>query len=260
MTATDQATNFSPRSSASENSNREKFVEMFRQTPIPAHELVYSQLTAYLSRQELSRLLALSDIYRAHVLETNGVLFEFGTCYGRTAALLTNLRGIFEPYNFTRKLAVFDTFAGLAGCSEKDGGHELARDGAYSAGRGYEAHLAAILTHHESEAPIPHIRKHEIVKGDAAATLKDYLARHQETIVGLAYFDFDIYAPTKACLELLRPHLTRNSVLVFDQLNCPEYPGETIALAEVFGLARCRIRRSPLTPWMSYVVGEDLVG
>ncbi|PWB82222.1 MAG: crotonobetainyl-CoA--carnitine CoA-transferase [Methylocystaceae bacterium] len=202
----------------------------------------------------------MSDIYRAHVLHANGALFEFGTCYGRTAALLTNLRGIFEPYNFTRKLAVFDTFSGLAGCSAKDGAHESARDGAYNAGADYESHLSSVLRYHESEAPIAHIRKHEIIKGDAAETLGAYLRRRPETIVALAYFDFDIYAPTKSCLELLRPHLARSSILVFDQLNCPEYPGETLALGEVFGLNRCNIRRSPLTPWMSYVLAEDLIG
>jgi len=76
----------------------------------------------------------------------------------------------------------------------------------------------------------------------------------------MAYFDFDIYQPTKSCLALLRAHLTKNSVLVFDELNCPEYPGETVALNEVFGLNRCKIQRSPLTPWMSYVVARDLIG
>lgn len=256
----EQTADFSPRSSKAEKANREAFARLYAASPIPPAELVYSQLSLYLSRQELSRTLALSDIYRDHVLEANGSLFEFGTCYGRTAALLTNLRAIFEPYNFTRKLAVFDTFAGLAGCSAKDGTHESAQDGAYSAGAGYENHLAAVLRHHESEAPIAHIEKHEIVKGDAAQTLDAYLRRHPETIVALAYFDFDIYAPTKACLERLRPHLTRRSVLVFDQLNCPEYPGETVALAEVFGLGRCDIRRSPLTPWISFVVAGDLIG
>jgi hypothetical protein len=258
MSLSNQDTDFSYRSSSGEKNARKAFVELFRATPIPVEELVYAQLTLYLGRQELSRALALSDIYRNHVVEANGVLFEFGTCYGRTAALLSNFRGIFEPYNFTRKLVVFDTFSGLAGVTLKDGGHELAREGRYSAGQGYEDHLAAVLGYHESESPIAHIPKTEIVKGDAAATLKDYLAKHPETILSLAYFDFDIYAPTKAALELLKPHLTKNSVLVFDQLNCPEYPGETTALAEVFGLNRCRIRRSPLTPWMSYLIAEDL--
>lgn len=259
MTTARQDTDFSPRSSNQEKTNRDEFARAFAASPIPPKELVYSQLSLYLSRQELARMLALSDIYRTHVLHANGALFEFGTCYGRTAALLTNLRGIFEPYNFTRKLAVFDTFSGLAGCSAKDGAHESARDGAYSAGSDYEAHLRSVLNYHESEAPIAHIQKHEIVKGDAAATLDAYLRRNPATIVALAYFDFDIYAPTKACLELLRPHLTRGTVLVFDQLNCPEYPGETIALSEVFGLHRCNIQRSPLTPWLSYVIADDLI-
>ncbi len=259
MRLDNQDTDFSYRSSEREKSLRKGLVESFRNTPIPPQELLYSQLTLYLGRQELARVLALSDVYRAHVLDTNGVLFEFGACYGRTSALLTNFRGIFEPYNFTRRLVVFDTFAGLAGVSDKDGVHELAREGKYNAGEGYEKHLAEILAYHEGEAPLSHIPKTEIVKGDATRTLADYLGRHPETIVALAYFDFDIYAPTKAALELLAPHLAKNSVLVFDQLNCPEYPGETIALAEVFGLRRCRIRRSPLTPWMSYLLCEDIL-
>ncbi|MCX7899678.1 MAG: class I SAM-dependent methyltransferase [Methylocystis sp.] len=254
-----QDTNFSYRSSTREKDARRAFVELYQNSPIPPHELVYSQLTLYLGRQELSRMLALSDIYRAHVVDTMGVMFEFGTCYGRTAALLSNFRGMFEPYNFTRKLVVFDTFGGLAGVKEKDGVHELARDGRYSAGQNYEEHLAAVLAYHESESPLAHIAKTEIVKGDATKTVPEYLKARPETIVSLAYFDFDIYGPTKTTLEALRPHLTKGSVLVFDQLNCPEYPGETLALADVFGLNRCNIRRSPLTPWMSYVVAKDLL-
>ena len=205
-------------------------------------------------------MLALADLYRNHVLETNGVLLEFGTCYGRTAALLTNLRGIFEPFNFTRKLIIFDTFSGLQGTNDKDGTHWLAQDGAFSSGRGYERHLTEVLAYHESEAPIAHLRKFEIVKGDASESIIAYLKAHPETIVAMAYFDFDIYAPTKACLEAIRPHLTRTSVLAFDQLNCPEYPGETRALAEVFGLGNCKLVRSPLSPWMSYTTCEAICG
>jgi hypothetical protein len=251
---------FPVRSSAKENEQRARFVETFRSSPIPAAELLYSQLTLYLSRQELSRTLALAELYRTHVLEANGVLMEFGTCYGRTAALLTNLRGIFEPFNFTRKLIVFDTFAGLLGTSVKDGGHVLAQDGAYSSGEGYQQHLAEVLAYHESEAPVGHRTKFEIVVGDAASTLKSYLDAHPETIVAMAYFDMDIYEPTKACLEAIRPHLARNSVLAFDELNCPEFPGETMALADAFGLSRCALRRSPLSPWMSYTTCEAIRG
>lgn len=251
---------FSVRSSPQEQQNREDFLRTYLSSPIPQKERLYSQSSLYMPRQELARVLALSDIYRNYVIETNGVLMELGTCYGRTAAILTNLRGILEPYNFTRKLVIFDTFTGLLGTDRHDGAHELAKDGAYSSGEGYEQHLETVLRYHESEAPIAHLKKFEIVKGDASYTIVEYLSRHPETVIAMAYFDFDIYAPTKSCLTAIRPHLVRNSVLVFDQLNCPEYPGETAALAEVIGLGRCHLRRSPLTPWISFATCEQLVG
>ncbi len=114
------------------------------------------------------------------------------------------------------------------------------------------------MSYHESEAPISHLKKFEIIKGDASLKLAEYLNRQPETIVSLAYFDFDIYKPTKNCLNHLRPHLTRNSVLVFDQLNCPGYPGETVALSEAIGLNKVEIKRSPLTPWISYLTCDFL--
>lgn len=39
------------------------------------------------------------------------------------------------------------------------------------------------------------------------------------------------------------PHLTRGSVLGFDELNCGEFPGETVAVREVLGLDRVALRR-----------------
>src|SRR5262249_4704806 len=102
--------------------------------------------------------------------------------------------------------------------------------------------------------PIAQKKKHALVKGDATKTIHEHLEEHPETVVALAYFDFDLYAPTKACLEAILPRLTRGSVLAFDELNCPEFPGETLAVMETVGLARWAIRRSPLNPLCSYAV------
>lgn len=154
---------------------------------------------------------------------------------------------------------IFDTFSGLRGVTEQDGAHRLAVDGAFSSRTGYETRLEEVLRYHESESPIAHLAKFEVRKGDAAEAFAAYLKEHPETVVALAYFDFDIYAPTKACLEAIKPHLTRSSVLVFDELNCPEFPGETIALSEVFGLRKCSVQRSPLTPWMSWTTCEEIL-
>ena len=47
---------------------------------------------------------------------------------------------------------------------------------------------------------------------------------------------------------------TRGTVLAFDELNCAEFPGETLALREVLGLSAHALRRDPNTPLASYLV------
>ena len=95
-----------------------------------------------------------------------------------------------------------------------------------------------------------------MVAGDACLKAEEYFEAHPETIVALAYFDFDIYEPTKKCLELIRPRLVRGSVLEFDELNDPDSPGETLALMETFGLNNIKLRRHRYTSRVSYFVVE----
>jgi hypothetical protein len=95
-----------------------------------------------------------------------------------------------------------------------------------------------------------------LIKGDAVSSIRDYLASRPETIVSLAYFDFDIYEPTLACLSAIKGHLTKGSVIGFDELNNRDYPGETIALKEVLGLDRFSVRHSRFSPTQSYLIVE----
>ena len=94
------------------------------------------------------------------------------------------------------------------------------------------------------------------MQGDATLTLPAYLSDHPETVIALAYFDFDLYKPTRDCLQAIEPYLTKGSVLAFDELNTPEFPGESIALREVLGLSRYAIRRDPSNPLTSYLIVE----
>lgn len=221
--------------------------------PIDSASLAHSQLTLFQSRQDLARVLLLADLYRQYVVPAPGMIFEFGTFLGRNAALFTNLRSIFEPYNFTRKIVVFDTFEGLRGSTvAKDGSASIATDGAYRVGDAHDQYLREVLRLHEANAPISHIEKFELVRGDARETVEAHLSQHPETVVACAYFDFDLYEPTLAALKAIRPHLTSSSILIFDELNCVEFPGETAALREVFESTRIPLRRSPLHPWITY--------
>lgn len=236
-------------SSDAEKERRLAFSELFQNAPLPDAELL-TQLGLFMKRQTLSRVLFLRDLY-AQILDVHGVIFDLGTRWGQNMALFQNFRGIYEPHNLNRKIIGFDTFSGFPSVDEKDG---ALKAGEFSVATGYEHYLEKILAYHESESPISHIRKHEVVKGNAVETVPAYLKKHPETLVAFAYFDFDLYEPTKACLEALAPHVTKGTVIGFDELNVEQFPGETLAFKEVFGANRFEVKRSPISALQSYVI------
>lgn len=239
-------------STASEVERKRALVRRLRDSPVPDTELL-DNLGLYLTRQTLSRIGFMQRIY-AEIVPVHGVIMEFGVRWGQNLALFSNFRGMYEPYNYNRKIIGFDTFAGFPSVAAEDGSRVSAGD--YAVTEGWQDELEALLDFHNTNQPIPQKRKFELVAGDATETLPEYLKKNPETIVAMAYFDFDIYQPTKACLEALLPHLTKGSVLAFDELNCPEFPGETLALREVLGLSRHAIRRDPNSPLTSWLVIE----
>jgi hypothetical protein len=240
--------------SEGEVTRRDKFSELFRNTPIPEEELMMN-LGLFTNRQALSRIFFMHDLYKK-IVDVHGVIMEFGCRWGQNLSLFESFRGMYEPYNYNRKIIGFDTFEGFKSIDKKDGKSAIVKEGAYTVTKDYEEYLSELLLMHEQESPISHVKKFELIKGDATKTIDKYLKENPETIVAFAYFDFDIYSPTKKCLEAILPHLTKGSVLGFDELNWHDYPGETLALKEVLGLDKYRIRRSPLCPTPSYIVIE----
>lgn len=199
----------------------------------------------------------MNDLYK-RILNINiqGIVCEFGVFWGNNLALFESFRGLYEPYNYMRKIVGFDTFEGFPHITEKDGKSEIVKEGSYSVTKGYESYLEEILNYHEKQSPISHIKKHELVKGDATKTIKEYLQENPETIIAFAYFDFDIYEPTKICLEAILPHLTKGAIIGFDELNFHAFPGETLAFNEVLGINKYKIYRDKNNPVPSYIIYE----
>ena len=237
-----------------EQQMRKQFFEYFRECPIPENEIL-SNLSLFINRQGLSQILFINELYE-HIIGVHGVIMEFGVRWGKNMALYESLRGIYEPFNHNRKIIGFDTFEGFPSVNMKDGNADIISIGAYGVTDNYQEYLSNILDYHEQESPISHIKKYELVKGDASTSIEKYLYDNPETIVSLAYFDFDIYEPTLACLTAIKSHLVKGSVIGFDELNNRDYPGETLALKEVFGLSSHRIRHSRFSPTQSYIVIE----
>ncbi len=236
-------------STPTEAENKNHLSQHLREANIPNSELL-DNLGLYLTRQSLSRINFIQKLYEM-IVPVHGIVTEFGVRWGQNMALFSVLRGIHEPFNYNRRIIGFDTFAGFPSVSVEDGG--TVEHGDYSVTTGWKNELESILNFHEKNAPISHKRKYELVEGDATVTLPKFLTEHPETVIALAYFDFDLYKPTKVCLEAIMPHVTKGSIIAFDELNCPEFPGETLAVREVLGLSRYAIRRDPSNPLMSYI-------
>lgn len=208
-----------------------------------------NHISAYVKRQTLSRLLYLDELYRS-IVSIPGVICEFGVQYGATTASLVNLRGIYEPFNHSRHIYGFDTFEGFATVDKKDGVYSATGD--YSVPEKYEDHLEALLALHEANAPLPHIKKFHLVKGDASVTVPAWVEANPHAIIALAILDMDVYKPTRDVLEAIKPRLVKGSIIVFDEMNCPHFPGETVAAMEVFGLNNLALRRHPHQPYCSW--------
>lgn len=241
-------------STEKETEGRLGFFKLFEECPIPKDQIL-NNIGLFTRRQVLSRILMLNDMYK-QIVNLQGIVCEFGVHWGSNLALFESFRGMYEPYNYNRKIVGFDTFEGFQSIHEKDGNSKIMEKGAYSTTKDYDQYLEQILKFHESESPIPNIKKFELVKGDASVTIHKYLKDNPETIIAFAFFDFDIYKPTVECLKAILPHLTKGAIIGFDELNFHEFPGETLAFNEILGINNFKIHRDPNNPITSYIIYE----
>jgi hypothetical protein len=204
-------------------------------------------LVGYLTFPSLQRILNLAWIYELQK-KSSGCILEFGVHYGSSFVQLINLRSIHEPYNYSRHIYGFDTFNGFVEVTNHDG---LAAQGDFKVTDCYEEHLEKICSLHEKLAPKNHLKKFSLLKGNASDKLKELISTRPDLVVSLAIFDMDIYKPTKEVLELLRPHLHKGSILVFDEFNCPHFPGETMAVMEELEFNNIEFIQSPYLPFNS---------
>ncbi len=192
------------------------------------------------TRQEVTRLLHYNEIYQK-LLNKPGVIMEFGCRYGSVLSLLCKFRSIYEPYNYSRKIIGFDTFQGFENTLTR---YEKSRGwskGDYGVHKKFETVLEKILLMDEQLAPLSKIKKFELVKGDAGQLIKPYLKKNPQTIIGMAIFDMDVFKPTKEVIKTIKDRLYKGSILVFDELNHPKFPGETLALLETMGIRNLKL-------------------
>lgn len=217
----------------------------------------FENFPKYITRQSTARYLALYEVFKM-VLPVQGDIIEAGVNWGGGIMWFAQMSAALEPFNLQRRIIGFDTFSGFPEMHANDLKHADA--GKEHRPGGYTADSLADLTHcvalYDENRAIGHVQKVRLVKGNACQTMPQYVAENPHTIVSLLHLDFDIYSPTKAAIETFLPRMPKGAVILFDELNCPKWPGETQAVLESLELRNLRIQRFPFEPYISWVVLE----
>jgi len=213
--------------------------------------------TKYATRESLTKFLARTEVFLQQ-LEVNGSIVELGVARGASLMTWAQLSAIYEPTNYLREVIGFDTFAGFPEVGAKDlasqAVSEHTRPGGFAVERGMREDIEHAASIHDLTRFLGHIPKLRLIAGDVAKTLPAFLAENPHLVVSLLHLDVDLFEPTRLALQLLVPRMPKGAVILFDELNMRQFPGETLALLETLGIRALRLKRFRYATCMSYAV------
>jgi hypothetical protein len=208
----------------------------------------------YVRRQHLKRFLAMYELFKL-ILPVKGSIVECGVFRGFSLMSWAKLSSILEPENLTRRIYGFDSFNGFPSVSSNDrSGSGIAEVGDFQTSSYDE--LIELLRVYDQDRFLGHIPKVQLISGDASKTIPEFVQQNRHLLVSLLFIDLDLYEPTKAALEHILPRMPKGSIVAFDELDNPIWPGETEALLEKMQLNRLRIQRFDWDPYIGFAVLE----
>ena len=219
-------------------------------------EVKLENFPKYVRRQHLKRFLAHYEIFKM-ALPVKGSIVECGVFRGFGFMSWAKLSTILEPENFTRRVYGFDTFSGFPSIATED---ENVVDSSLVAmphtgdlASNSKNELEALIEQYDQDRFLGHMDKAHLIEGDACETIPRFVEEHPHLVISLLFLDFDLYEPTKAAIEHFVPRMPKGSILAFDELDNPIWPGETQALIDTLGINNVQIERLPWDPYIGYV-------
>lgn len=209
-----------------------------------------STFPRYARRQQLKRFLAMYEVFKM-ILPVKGSIVECGVFRGFGFMSWFKLSSILEPENLTRQIYGFDTFEGFPSVADKDdypdsqtiiGG--LAADS--------QAELLELIEIADQDRFLGHIPKAHLIKGDISQTAPQFIQDNPHLLVSLLFLDADLFEPTQSALEAFVPRMPKGAILAFDELDNPQWPGETLALLETMGAGNLKLQRLEWDPYISF--------
>jgi len=235
----------------SEQEARSDYARIFLNCPDNI-ETRLDNFTKYTRLQALTRFLARYEIFK-QILDIKGSVVECGVFRGFGIMTWANLSAILEPVNFMRRIYGFDTFTGFTSLNEKDRGefNNISQGGLCS--NSYDE-LDELIQVYDKNRYLGHMKKVELIKGDATKTIPEFIENNKHIVVSLLFLDFDLYEPTKVALKSFVSRIPKGGIVAFDEIDHPLWPGETLAFLETLGINKLKIKRIEFDPYIGYAI------
>lgn len=218
-------------------------------------KIMWDNFEKYIRRQSLSRLIARYELFKLQ-MGVKGCIVECGVHHGGGLFSWAKLSSALEPYALDRRIFGFDTFEGFPSVNEKDTVSENnveRKVGGFETGYNVYEELLELISEYDQNRYLNQFQKIFLIKGDATKTIPQFIKEHSYLLISLLYLDFDLYEPTKTALEYFLPRMGKGSILAFDEINNPWWPGETQAMLESLDLKHYRVNRFSFDPSIAYI-------
>ena len=221
--------------------NRDKIISKLEKSILVDNPFVFA------SRFLVNDMLVRIEVFKK-IVDVSGAIVECGVAQGNHLMLFAHLSSILEPYAINRRIIGFDSFAGFRSISDNDP-RDISEDD--FGNTSVDVIRKAIELYDMNRAAF-HMKRVEIVEGDATETIPEYIDEHSELSIALLYLDFDLYEPTKKALIHLMPLVCKGGIVVLDEFNYDKFPGETKAFMEILNVQDIELKRFHFAPFAAY--------
>ena len=224
--------------------------ELEKQSPVD----IVNDFSKYAARQHLTRFIARADLFRM-ISNIRGSIAELGVNSGSGLMAWAQLSAILEPVGgMFRHIYGFDTFEGFPSvhANDKLPGSEFQWQENDLTSRSFDDLIKCIGLFDKNRV-LGQIPKVTLVKGDFNKTAPTFLETNKHVLFSLLYLDFDLYEPTATALKHFLPRCGKGSIIAFDEINHPLWPGETLALLEHMEIQHSTIQCFNYEPNISYI-------
>ena len=221
--------------------------ELISRTP---REFIANAPSVFSTRVGVQSLVTRYELYKL-ILDVPGDIIECGVYQGNSFTWLANLSVILEPFAINRRIIGFDTFEGFASIDSSADPADISSDN--FADTNYEI-ISKSLENLDAVRPVNGVNRFELVKGDIVTSLPKYVDEHPWMTCAMLILDTDLYRPTLTALKTVLPIMPKGAVVVFDEYNYQNFPGETQAVRELLDLNKLQVKKFSYESCTAYAV------